>query len=333
MIKCWRGSDKMRQVAKELLPPICIKVIRRVLRGESQESSYPTEVLPPILIFQMGKVGSKTMEATLRSAYPEREIHRLHMLTPQTWAEMESWCWCYDSTLPVKYMETTLRHIHQSKILRLRIEMEHRRKSDGAQKKWKIITMTRDPVAYAVSAFFQMIDTLLPGIVEQYTWDQKALEQARSFFIRQVEVYCTENSVPRDAITQVMQFLLRWPLIWFEREMQGVFGRDLYAEEFPIKRGFAVYPGELEDILVVRFEDLFSCLGECLSAFFGMSPPEIQAANVTRKNAYYPMYKAFLDTVALPEEFLRKQYMSVYARHFYSDDELNGFVRKWAKQA
>ena len=44
---------------------------------------------------------------------------------------------------------------------------------------------------------------------------------------------------------------------------------------------------------------------------------------------YNDLYQEFCSSIVLPKEFIEYQYSSKYAKFFYTDGELNGFIHKW----
>jgi hypothetical protein len=280
-----------------------------------------------ILILQMAKVGSAATAATILHYLPDAPLAHLHWLSEDTCLAVEEIC--RGVGLPPWWIESALRQVSENRHLRTAIEIN--RKS-SKPKRLRIISMTRDPVGNVISSLFHNIDALAPGAVQEFQENKtRALDRVLHFFLEQVEIYCGTGSAPDNAITWNMQFVLKWPLIFFDRELKGNFGLDCYREEFCRDQNYAIYHREFEDFLIIRFENIFSCLCKCLTDFLGTPVPEIISANNSKDKDSFPLYREFLNNIELPERFLDRQYSSPYARHFYSAEELDAFASRWCK--
>ena len=103
---------------------------------------------PPLLIYQMGKVGSKTIRSTLQASKLDRPIYHVHLLTPDRIEQLEADRRKYLGT----GKEHLLKHIWQYQYLRTRMT------DDLKGHKWKIVTLTREPVGRNISTFFENLD-------------------------------------------------------------------------------------------------------------------------------------------------------------------------------
>ncbi len=76
-----------------------------------------------------------------------------------------------------------------------------------------------------------------------------------------------------------------------------------------------------------RFEDVGK---KQIGKFINDDGFEIVNKNIGREKVYNDLYKEFCSSIVLPKEFVEYQYSSKYAKFFYTDGELNGFIHKWA---
>jgi hypothetical protein len=103
---------------------------------------YHRPAPPPVLVYQMGKVGSETVARSLGDEQLARSVYHLHFLTPQGLARAaetyrEHW-----------RPDGNAHHVWDGEFIRERLQEA----GDGEQ--WPVITLVRDPVARNLSAFF-----------------------------------------------------------------------------------------------------------------------------------------------------------------------------------
>lgn len=174
-----------------------------------------------------------------------------------------------------------------------------------------VVSLVRDPVATNVSGFFH-----------NWAWWPKDLAEA------------CEARAPgwRGALRR--HFLRGYPhelpATWFDMEMLPVFGIDIYAEPFPREAGWKIYRGEGADLLMMKAERLGACAGEALGQFLGISAAGLTAFNSGADKPYAGLYAEFLEDPGLPDEYLDRAYGARHARHFYGDEEIAGFRRRWS---
>ncbi len=102
---------------------------------------------PPLLVYQMGKVGSKTVTESLKMAKIGRPIYHIHLLATETLDENER---KYKAFTP--HVGGDLKYVWRSQYIRMRVD----RGLNG--EKWKILTLVRDPVARNLPTFFSTFE-------------------------------------------------------------------------------------------------------------------------------------------------------------------------------
>ncbi|HEY0153580.1 MAG TPA: putative capsular polysaccharide synthesis family protein [Longimicrobium sp.] len=124
-----------------------------------------------------------------------------------------------------------------------------------------------------------------------------------------------------------------WELdAWFDRNVKETLGIDVFAEPFDRERGWQIYEGEDARLLLVRQES-FARLPEAASAFYGLpAPAAIPHANAGEHHAYRGSYREAREKMRVPAALLDTVYSARYARHFYSDTELQAFRRRWEER-
>lgn len=247
-----------------------------------------------ILVYQMGKVGSTAVTRSLRAAGVESRIYKPHFLTKEGMARAEK-----------QYRKNwtggrRALHLWESQFLHDKV----RRPRPGA--KWRIVTLVRDPVARNVSAFFQ-------------TFDLEAF-------------YGNGSGADPERLADAFLHEFEWhdePLTWLDAELGSVFGIDVFAFPFPHSRGYDVYENDAATVLLLRLEDLQQAAPRALEEWLGLEGFATVESNVGRTKYYSDAYRAFFEGARLPGSYLDRMYGSKYARHFYTDEEIQAFRATW----
>ena len=121
------------------------------------------------------------------------------------------------------------------------------------------------------------------------------------------------------------------PLVFFDRELKGVFNVDVFASEFPKSKGYEIYKSEIADVVLIRLENLNECAQEAFKSFLGIDNFVLHNANIGAEKVYATIYKIFKETISLPDTYLDKFYNSKFMKHFYSSEEIAEFQAKWRR--
>lgn len=252
----------------------------------------------PIVVYQMAKVGSRTVYRSLRSLDLPRPVLHVHVLN-----ELDA----LEERVRQLYPDPvgTLAEIENGRRLRRRILRSRGRT-------WHVITLVRDPVRRDVSAFFHNLTEIIPDVYERCARDEIALADIRDAFLDRYD---------HDA-----------PLSWFESQLEPVFGIDVFAVPFDTEAGYATYETPTARLLLIRLEDLETHGKAAISEFLGLDEFELVSTNLARDKPYSDLYAAFERSVTLPASYLARMYGSRLARHFYSDSEIEAFKEQWTKE-
>lgn len=255
----------------------------------------------PVLVYQMGKVGSSSLVATLRNLVPQSSIYHVHRLTDEGLDEMRLRSSAAGRAYPgLGYWQG--KHVK-------------RRMTQKPERSWRVITLTRDPVARNLSALFQSLSRRVPNAIKRFAAGEREslFEQLLQSFLR--------------------DYPHQKPHIWFESELRAVFGVDICNFEFDRSSGYSIYDWGNVSLLVVRLENLSQCYRPALAAFFNKDTSDLELVRVNEaaQKEYHSCYRAFLDWLVLPEDYLQDQYGSRYAQHFYGDEERIQFSRNWQR--
>jgi len=170
---------------------------------------------------------------------------------------------------------------------------------------WTVITTVREPIAQAVSAFFH-------GSGRRGAAHPPATVEA-----------LTDELIADGWV--------RTALRWFDREFAPALAIDVFGEAFDPALGHAVISRKSARVLLLRQENLRDA-PQVLGEFLGFPEPiSVPARNEAAGKEYAARYREFLRSVRLPPAVLDQAYGSRYARHFYSDEELGQFRRRWAE--
>jgi len=267
----------------------------------------------PVLVYQMGKVGSTSIVRSLKASNVDRPVYHPHFLSKERIAETEKDRKEFFRTERYSYLKRPWLYEFLVKQL------------EGGLKggKWKVITLTRETVSRNISAFFENLE------VERFEGRDRYRISSHYYKIPPTTIEINDlEPLSRLFFEKVNHDS---PEQFFDREIRGVLGVDVFASEFPISKGYRIYQGELVDILLLRVEDLNRVAQEAFSEFLDIRKFELTNSNVGSEKGYAFLYKKFKKDVELPDEYLRRMYGSRYMRHFYSAREIERFQEKWRK--
>lgn len=254
-----------------------------------------------ILVHQMGRAASMTITNTIKSMNLNSPVYHTHWLNKQSVdervARINSWKKNGIGPLNVRVSELLSPEIEKRLIAR----------------QWKIVSVIREPVARNVSAFFLDIERFFPDFFERHQNNELPLELIADVFLK--------------------EFPHKMPLDWFDVEIQAPFEIDVFNADFDEQKGYMIIEDENVSLLVIKLEKLNTCFKGAFSEFFEQSPEALINTHVTSEDKTFGMYDDFLCEVELPESYLDEMYDCEYVRHFFSDEEVQNFRRKWSKKA
>lgn len=270
----------------------------------------------PLVIYQMGKVGSTSILASLAVSNLHMPIYQVHVLSAQGIREMEKKYYGETSSVFRKSLLPETKHIFASHFLRTQL------KKRLHTEKWKVITLVRDPIARNVSEFFYSIDTTkddphLPNFYKRYESNNIETEELLERFLERFHEKSEECQLP---------------LRWFDTEFKSVLGIDIFSTDFPKSKGYQIVEGDHADVLILKLERIHEYCSEAFSQFLNLNEFSLVTANAARQKKYYPAFKSFMKLVDLPSGYVSKMYESKFVKHFYDDEEINFFWEKWHKR-
>lgn len=285
--------------------------IRRRLRTGSQKIAATAEharlalkyrrahkrfgIAAPIVIFQMGKVGSMSFYHSLRALDLDVPVYHAHVL-----AKLDE----YEAAVRAQFPNpaTYLASINEGRAIR--------REMDSARwPRWDLICIVRSPVPRSISQFFETVHTFIPDVWQRATQGALQVQELHEAYL--------------------YQFQDTSPLNWFEDQLRNPFGIDVYATPFNIARGYEIYTRLPIRLLILRLEDADRVCTLAFREFLGLEQFALQRYNETQSKMYNQLYQEFQDTLKLDNAFIAKMHTTRYAQHFYSPAELEASVRRW----
>ena len=253
-----------------------------------------------IIIFQMGKVGSTTIWESLKQTSVGLPIFHVHVLTPEKIKTVENRN--RDRWNQFRNPQQLWHSLFLSKKLK---------KTQNLQQKWKVITLVREPIIRNISSFFQT-RKLLSAEDQQKLTNSNDTEELVNLFLTQ---YYDHEA----------------PLTWFDMQLKPVFGIDVFEKEFPTDAGYCIYPGDIADVLLIRLEDLNRCHTQAFKEFLDIDNFQLKNANIAKDKDYSQAYTKLRRSKTLPATYIDRMYQSKYARHFYTDEELDRFTYQYSR--
>ena len=251
----------------------------------------------PILVYQMGKVGSRTVFEGLAASGLGTPIFHLHRLAGIEAIEREL------AQHGGAGQERALEHLALSRHVRDRVVSESR-------EHWNVITLVRDPVARNLSSFFYNLSDYVAA---------SDLRQERR-----------EHTLHALVMAFLNGFDHAFSLRWFEQQLEPFFGIDVFAQPFSGERGYAIQETERCRLLILRTEDMERVLAGAMERFLGLSDFRPPAVNLGKQQGYAQLYRDLLDHIVLPPTYLSYVYDSRLARHFYTHEERAARTRFWS---
>lgn len=271
----------------------------------------------PILVYQMGKVGSSSIRNSLfRCRDPRTRLvlmsHEFLPVRDRDPASLE-----LDPELR-DYVAREVEHdrrVYDALSLRQRLGLRLRERwySERIYRAYvqgphrlRVITLVRDPVAHNVSMFFQLLDQYVDPAAGRPDHDVDAL-----------------------IATFLDRYMHSRPLTWFDAEFRTTLGIDVFRHPFPVEDGYMQLSTDRTDVLVLRCELEDAAKARAIAAFLGLDDLALVRSNVTSEKPRGRQYAEFKRRLRVPDPLLEEMYGSRYARHFYSEDERERMRQRW----
>ncbi len=255
----------------------------------------------PIMIYQMAKVGSRSVLFSLEYSYlkhrlPNVPIYHIHNL-----ANLEA----HEGRATRAQNTEELGVIQQYKKILHDFEQT-------PDQHWNVISLVRDPVARNVGSFFHNLEHYVPNWKPRWQAGTLAMDEVLQAFLNTRELHQTAN-------------------VWFNVEFKSILGIDVYEVPFQTANGYQFYTNPPKvDLVIIRLEDLNRVAVPVVEKFLGIRDFKLYPSNIGDEKDYADIYRAFKST-PLPLDYVEKIYQTRFASHFYTEAELQSFTRKWTQ--
>jgi hypothetical protein len=267
----------------------------------------------PVIVYQMGKVGSSTIQRSLKALNIELPIFHVHYLSESGVEELEE--------ERRKYFQTEKFGLLKRPWMYQFLREELIKRFDG--QKWKILSLTRDPIARNLSAFFENLEFKKIGGKTEF--------EVKSDYYNIDPTIIKSDDLEKLETLFFNRFKHDSPLDFFDRELKSVFGIDVYSTDFPKKKGYKIYSGKKADALIIKLENLNQCVQPAFKEFLNLENFALINSNIGNQKDYAAVYSQFKNLIIFPNHYLNKMYQSKYTQHFYSDEEIRQFRYKWIR--
>ena len=262
------------------------------------------------LVISIGKCGGSTLALSLRRSFFPRPINHVHAISEQG-MNLAARMWLDPDVISLqadkKQVHAAMKHLRAAR--NSRIAIEECRARFGRPLGYYTCGV-REPLALAVSGYFQNFDP--SKTLDTFSLEQARLDILNGPVLRKEGIY--EGGLDG----------------WFDREILGVLGIDVFSHPFNIEEGYSVIESEGVRVLVIRQEN-FGALSKAFSSLYRAPAVlfETADANRAKDKAFSATYKKAVSMIKFSAEELDDFYASKYVRHFYSEEEIALFKAKW----
>lgn len=119
-------------------------------------------------------------------------------------------------------------------------------------------------------------------------------------------------------------------LHWFDTEFRPTLGIDVYQHPFDKEAGYSRFRAGPYDVLILRTGLPDARKAALVSDFLGVAGLQIGRARVREQQPIGELYRIFKEGVTIPVGYLVDIVNSKYARHFFTQDELDRTRQRYA---
>ena len=269
----------------------------------------------PVVIYQMGKVGSTALLQSIEQHYTP--VYQVHSLVSERLEKTTQVLLSNGLGIP--------KHVKHSQFL---VD-----KYLNSAKSLKIITPIRSPLKRNISAFFQGLSTeiilkddlrkglglsplikTIGQIPIPNEWKNQLIELLVSPRLdRHINFLMTHFTT---------QFRHDIPLNWLDIELNKSIGLDVYSESFNQSKGYGIYKVGPHQVLLFKSELSNTIKTKLVSEFIGINISEIKAQHRSVSKSYGKSMQLFRSKLKLEPALLDRYRNSKYVQTFYGDEQL-----------
>lgn len=258
----------------------------------------------PILIFQPGKVGSRSIWRNIS----DRSVHFHSLVMPYGFKEIDR-----------KMVDDNIQQLL-------------------SKNKIKIITAIREPIARDLSAIFQNSDNgrwPFSAMNDHVFWwygdygnNDNLIIDENSILEKDIRWEHSLNYTYHKLMDIVVKYKMD-EFSWFDYEIKKVFGIDVYEYPFDQEAGYTIIRRNNIELLVLKLEKL-NQLEVVIADFLEEDHYKLSNINTGREKIYQHAYDGLKQTATIPKHYFEYYYNNnKYFNHFYSDLERRKFISKW----
>lgn len=272
--------------------PVAARV-RAELKYRQPRKKYNIDA--PIIVYQMGKVGSSSVYDALCDLDLDVPVYHAHVLNRFD---------VYEEGVRRTRVapENNMEALDKGRALRRKID-------SGRWRTWSLVSLVRAPIPRAVSDFFENVDAYVPDFWARWQRGDVPVEQVNEIFWTRFRDYSL--------------------IYWFDDQVRDLFDIDVFATPFPRARGYGIYASAKARLLLMRLEDLNQCADAALHEFLGVPHLPLAPKNSGTVKEYGALYREFIAQLRLPPEYIQEMHQSRYAQHFYTPQELEAGIARW----
>lgn len=248
-----------------------------------------------IMLHQVGKVASTSIESSLESLPPHilpSYVFHTHNFNAKTLVPALS----KDNWRQLSYDHAVAHFVGRNR----------------ARLRWNFVTLFRDPITIALSAFFEMV---------------RASENHET---------SNKNRIPsnEDLKANVADSVLNYTLEYLDLEFAEFLGIDLFSFPFDRTRGYSIVELENNRVLLLKFEMLPDVFEEAMEAYWGLRGVALFRANITseKSSVIAKAYSEARHTLRFDAAFLDRVYGHKVVRYFYTDAEIAQMRERWTEK-
>jgi len=271
----------------------------RVLRRHwSQAGLRALEALdrPPVVVYSWSKTGSTTAHETLARSRLWRPVYHVHSLDDGV-EERQAKHASTGNSLGLSPEELRV-------VRRLRAQVQ------AGDTPMAVVTLVRDPISRSISSFFQR--HYGSGI------DMTAEHPSAADIAATIEQL--HERLPK--------FILATD-VWFDRQLRGGLGVDLFAEPFDPEVGFARVRHGAFDQAVIRTDRFDELYRPALEPILGRRLGPVRRVNDASSKRYRAHHRATLEVFRLSDDEIDQALATRVIGHFFSPAERDALARSW----
>lgn len=127
------------------------------------------------------------------------------------------------------------------------------------------------------------------------------------------------------------KFDYEYALEWFDKEFKSYLNIDVFEYPFPHDKKYQIIRKGHIEILLMRAEDLSTTFCEAMKEFSKINFKNLINTNVGNNREDAQLYSSFKNALSVTKTDLDKRYNTKHTCHFYTEDEIIKFRKKWLK--